>query len=121
MNYSVGALLDGVRRADLGAGRVLTVHADLRRRLNRLGPVYVLQVDHRNAAVSAALCTGLHARLASDAAGGVQDKDVFQITTPARLDSGPGTVIGIPFPDSRPDGLNGASPEWRIQPPLSYE
>src|SRR5262249_10209376 len=74
--------LDRVRRADAGADRVLAVHADLRRRLHRLAPPDRLQVDHGAAAVRVALLAGLHARLAADAAGIVDEEPRLAHTTP---------------------------------------
>ena len=75
LHDAVLVLLDRVGRAHLGAGRVLAVHAHHRRRLGGGGPVDLLEVDHRRAAVRAALLARLHARPAADAAALVDDED----------------------------------------------
>src|SRR6185312_5487622 len=67
LDDAVLVLLDRVGWAHLGAGRVLAVHALHRRGLGGGGPVDLVQVDQRRAAVGAALFAGLHARLAPDA------------------------------------------------------
>lgn len=43
------------------------MHADDRRRLNGIGALYLLQVDHRNARVGVALGARLNAGVATDA------------------------------------------------------
>src|SRR5262249_49851101 len=63
-------------RAHLGAGRILAVHADRRRRLRARAPVDEVEMDHRPTAVRAALRAGLDARLAADAPALVDDEDV---------------------------------------------
>ena len=77
--------LDGVGRADLGAGRRVAVHAHHRHGLRRRGAVDVVEVDHRVPLVRVALGAGLHARLAADAAGGIDEE----------LDSRSGTGMAL--------------------------
>src|SRR5581483_2855953 len=57
-----------IRRADLGARRLLAVHADDGHRLDAVAPADELKMDHRLAAVRVAFGARLHARLAPDAA-----------------------------------------------------
>ena len=54
------------------------MHADLRRRLNSLGPVYIVQMNHGRTAMGIAFTACLEARLTPYAAGGIDDEDVFQ-------------------------------------------
>ena len=67
-------LLDRVGRADLRAGRIFAVHADLGRRLHAVAPLDRLEVDHRAAAMCVALLARLHAGLAADAARVVDEE-----------------------------------------------
>src|SRR4029450_5982634 len=53
--HPVAGALDRVGRADLGAGRLLAVHAHHRHGLDALGAVDELQVDHRLTAMGVAL------------------------------------------------------------------
>ena len=68
LHDAVAGALDRVGRADLGAGRLLAVHADDRHGLHALRAVDVFEVNHRLAAMRVALGARLHARLAADAA-----------------------------------------------------
>src|SRR5678816_2544280 len=67
LHHAVGGALDGVRRTDLGARRLLAVHADDGDRLHAFRAVDVFEVDHRLAAMRVALRARLHAGLAPDA------------------------------------------------------
>src|SRR5579884_5634 len=67
MHDSVLALLNRVRRANFGAGRVVAVPADIGRRGGRLTPVDEVEIDHGVSAVRLALLAGLETRLAADA------------------------------------------------------
>src|SRR5690606_12552283 len=66
------------------------VHAHHRRRLRGGGPVHPLEVDERPAPVGPALGARRHARLAADAAAGVDDEDrVVVDAVPGGLHGGP--------------------------------
>src|SRR5215467_4452198 len=68
LNDPILTFLDRIRRTDLGTRRLVAVEADVRRRLNPLGPIDEVEVDHRHAAMRVALLAGLETRLAADAA-----------------------------------------------------
>src|SRR6185503_17242328 len=74
LHYAVAGSLDRVRRAHLGAGRLLAVHADDRNGLDTVRPVDELEMDHRIAPMGVALGARLHARLAADAAVGIDEE-----------------------------------------------
>ena len=74
LDDAVAGALDRVGRADLGAGRLLAVHADDRAPSARVRAIDVLEMDHRLAAVRVALGARLHARLAADAAARVDEE-----------------------------------------------
>jgi hypothetical protein len=74
LDDAVAGALDGVGRADLGAGRLLAVHADDRDGLDALGAADELEVDHRLAAMRVALRAGVEAGLAADAAAGIDEE-----------------------------------------------
>src|SRR5262249_51758017 len=71
LNDTVTGALDRVCGAHLGARRLLAVHAHHRHCLHALGPIDVLEVDHRVTAVSLAFGACVNARLTSDAAIGI--------------------------------------------------
>src|SRR4029453_15440009 len=76
LDHPVGGDQDGVGRADLGAGghRGLAMHAHRGYGRGRPAGVDVVEVDHGLAAVRVAFAAGGHARLAADAAAGVNEQ-----------------------------------------------
>src|SRR5690606_14090337 len=74
LHDAVAGALDRIRRADLGARRLLAVHAHDGHGLHRVRAIDVLEVDHRFAAVRVAFGARLHARLAADAAARSDDE-----------------------------------------------
>ena len=87
LHDAVLALLDGVGGADLRAGGVVAVHADVGRGGDGLRAVDEVEVDHRDAAMGVALLAGLEAGLAADAARRVDVE--FACRTSARLGCSP--------------------------------
>src|SRR5262245_46320327 len=82
---AVSRPLDGVGRADLGARRRVAVHADHRDGLHRDRPIDVLQVDHGVPAMRVALAARGDARLAADAAVGVEEELEVHPSSPRRM------------------------------------
>src|SRR5262249_40139233 len=73
-HHTLRSLLDGIRRTDLRAGRVLAMHAHLRRCLDRVSAVNGFQMNHRDAAMRAALPAGVHTGLTTNATRRIDDK-----------------------------------------------
>ena len=86
MHDAVFVLLDGVRRADLRARRLVAVHADHGDRGDRMAPVQIVHVNHRITAMCLALGARALAGTAADAAGGVDVKLVAGHQRPVRID-----------------------------------
>jgi hypothetical protein len=82
LDDAVGRLLDGVGGTHLRADRILAVHAHLRRRLHAVAPLDRFEVDERSPAVRVAFLARLDARLASDAAGVIDEEGELTHRTP---------------------------------------
>src|SRR5262249_40569885 len=74
LHDSIDRALNCIRRADLSAGWLLAMHANDRHRLHTLRALYIFEMNHRLAAVRVAFAACLHARLAADAAVGVDEE-----------------------------------------------
>src|SRR5262249_7746032 len=74
LHYAVACALDRICGADFGAGRLVAMHTDDRRRLHRMCAIDVFQMDHRVTSVRVTFAARLHTRLAADAAVGVDEK-----------------------------------------------
>src|SRR5207253_2510156 len=83
LHDAVAGALDRVGGTDLGARRRIAVHADDRHGLYGNRAVDILEMDHRRAAMRVALAAGRHARLAADAAIGV-DEELVHARPPDR-------------------------------------
>ena len=84
-------------RANARASRVFAMHANDRGGLHARGPVHVVQMNHRHAAVRVAFTARLDACLAADAARWIQEKfglgshgesTIFSIRQAQTLNSG---------------------------------
>ena len=89
LDHTILVLLDGVGRTDLGAGRVLAMHADHGDGLSACHPVDGVELDERDPAMSVALGAGLDTRSTPDAAA-VIDREHRR----GRVDEGQGVVVG---------------------------
>src|SRR5690606_11245450 len=123
LDDAVLVLLDGVRRAHLGAGRVGAVHADGRRRLARpeRAGVDLVEVDHRPAPVGAALLARLHAGPAADATAVVDHEHgvVAHVALPATRSSRTAQTLNSGILDS---GSSAGLVSWlaAFRPPQWY-
>src|SRR5262249_39620948 len=61
LHHPIAGALDRVRRTDLGAGRLITMHTHHRNRLGAQAAVHVVDVDHRVPPMGVALTAGLDA------------------------------------------------------------
>src|SRR5262249_42483156 len=74
LNNAVAGPLDRIRRTDFRARRLLAMHANDRDGLHALRSFDIFEMNHRHTAMRVALRACLHARLATDAAVGIDEK-----------------------------------------------
>ena len=74
LHHAVFRALDRIRWTNFSAGRLIAVHANHGRSLNGMRSINIFEMNHRMPFVRVALAARLHARLAADAAIGINEK-----------------------------------------------
>src|SRR5690606_38649235 len=82
MNYSVAVFGDRIGWTNIGTSRIFAMHAHLYSRLNRMGPVYIVHMDHGFLAICLTFCTSSLTGMASDAALHVHKKFHIRVKIP---------------------------------------
>ncbi len=71
LNDPIGSLFNGICRTNQRASRIVTVHTDNGSCLNRVGTLYLFQVDHRDPRMGIAFAARLKTSITSDASAWV--------------------------------------------------